>query len=326
MQRTYNYTYLDSLRNDDRENLAIRKVFVCAYIIDNLDSVPFLKYLFVHDPEDPNSLVLPYYEYFASGINCKDLKMDSSMLLINILDKSNMSDFVFKGYDVRETNVYVFFDLTNYNVDVVTVNTHNRSIKYCLIDEIVNTRKCFAYTISDTVAKYFQSNNWLVYLCHENGNKFEIPIAGYIETGCNELSFLNTFGVKKSDDVSLLGPYYYFTDYENAIHKTKGFRDQAHGIVRFALFMGSMLVKLNYPMDPIDVSDIKMDRLEDDTFERKYECLTMRVSDHSGKWAENYDSVFVGRVELDDGSFLRDCPFIVVKKHDQHVVIDHVLV
>jgi len=326
MQRTYNYTYLDHLRNDDRDNLAIRKVFVCAYIIDNLDSVPFLKYLFVHDPDDLTSLVLPYYHYFASGIYCKDLKMDASMLLINILDRSNIGDFVFKGYDNSDTNAYVFFDVTNYHVDVGKFNTHNTKAKFCLIDEIVNTRKCFDCTISDAVTSYFQANNRLLYLCDETGNKFEIPIVGYQVIVCNELTFLYTFGVKKSDDLSLLGPYYYFTDYENAMIKTKCYRDQAYGIVRFALFMGSMLVKLNYPMDPIDVSDIKMDRLEDDAFERKYECLTMRVTDHGGKWAENYDSVFVGRVELDDGSFLRDSPFIVVKKHEQHFAIDHILV
>jgi len=326
MQRTYNYTYLEHLRNEDRENLAIRKVFVCAYTIDNYDSSPFLKYLFVHDPDDPNLLVLPYYDYFASGINCKDLKMDSSMLLINILDRSNMGDFVFQGYDVHDTNVYVFFDVTNYEVDVGKFKPHNTATKFCLMDEIMNTRKCFGYTISDAVISYFQANHQLVYLCDETGKKFEIPIVGYQVIVCNELKILYTFGVKKSDDLSLLGPYYYFTDYENSIRKTKCHRDTAFGIVRFALFMGSMLVKLNYPMDEIDVSDIKMERLEDDSLERKYECLTMRVTDHAGKWAENYDSVFVGRVELDDGSFLRDSPFIVVKKHEQHIAIDHILV
>ena len=322
MQRTYNYTYLDHLRNDDRDNLAIRKIFVCAYTIDNFDSVPFLKYLFVHDPDDPNLLVLPYYDYFASGINCKDLKMDSSMLLINILDRSNMGDFVFQGYDVHDTNVYVFFDVTNYEVDVAKFKPSNTAIKFCLMDEIMNTRKCFGYTISDDVTSYFQANRRLVYLCDETGKRFEIPIVGYQVIVCNELTFLYTFGVKKSDDLSLLGPYYYFTDYENSISKTKCHRDTAFGIVRFALFMGTMLVKLNYPMDSIDVSDIKMERLEDETLERKYECLIMRVTDHGGKWAENYDSVFVGRVELDDGSFLRDSPFIVVKKHEQFVILD----
>lgn len=326
MQPTYNCTYLDLLRNDDQDNLEIWKVFVCAYTIDNLDSVPFLKYLFVRDPEDPNMLVLASYQYFASGINCKELKMDASMLLINILDRSNMGDFVFKGYDVRDTNVYVFVDVTNYHIDVGNFKHHTDAIKFCLIDEIVNTRKCFNYTIGDMVTSYFQSKPWLIYLCDENGSRIENPITGYVHTDYNYLSFLNAFGVKKSDDLSLLGPYYYFTDYENAICKTNRCRDHAHSIVRFALFMGSMLVKLNYPMDPIDVSDIKKYRLEDDSLERKYECLTMRISDHGGKWVENYDSVFVGRLELDDGSFLRDSPFIVVKKHEQHIAIDHILV
>ena len=84
-----------------------------------------------------------------------------------------------------------------------------------------------------------------------------------------------------------------------------------------------MQVKLNYPEDPIDESEIKLQRLEDDTLERKYECLTMRLSDHDGLWSETYDSVFVGRVELDDGSILRNAPVIVVKKYDQFVAIDY---
>jgi hypothetical protein len=208
----------------------------------------------------------------------------------------------FKGYDLQDSNVHLFFDVT-------CKLQQAPNAKFCLIDEIFNTRGCFGHPI---VTQIFRKE--MMYLYDDNGRKYENPVAGYRFS--ENMSFETTFGVPMSDSLSLLGPYYYFTDYTNA-------RSNGSSVIRFALFLGSTLVKLNYPEDPIDESEIKLKRLEDDTLERKYECFTMRISDHDGLWAETYDSVFVGKVELDDGSILRNAPFIVVKKYDQIVAIDY---
>ena len=57
----------------------------------------------------------------------------------------------------------------------------------------------------------------------------------------------------------------------------------------------------NLPNDESDNSDIKKERLEDPDLDKNMEILIMRISDHDGKWTENYDSAFLGKIELDNG-------------------------
>ena len=71
-------------------------------------------------------------------------------------------------------------------------------------------------------------------------------------------------------NLAFLGPYYYFTDFENALYSTN---NEKKGLLRFAVFLGKMLVKLNYPEDPVDNSDLKREKLKDSVKEQ----LTMRI-------------------------------------------------
>jgi len=289
-----NYNLL--LMDYDQVYREIQNVFVCAYTINTSGSIPFLEYLFVHN--SAVQLVFPQIEYNGVGIDCEYLSSIASDILQNDF---KLDSVTFKGYDVQDSNVYLFF--------YCKVQVKFPNARFCLIDEIVNTRNCFGRPI---VSQFFRKD--MMYLYDDNGRKYENPVAGYRFS--ENLSFETTFGVPRSDSLSLLGPYYYFTNYTNA-------RSNGSSVIRFALFLGSTLVKLNYPEDPIDESLVKLQRLEDQTLERKYECLTMRLSDHDGLWAETYDSVFVGKVELDDGNKLRNAPFIVVKQYDQFVTLDY---
>ena len=53
------------------------------------------------------------------------------------------------------------------------------------------------------------------------------------------------------------------------------------------------------------------------------EVLKMRISDHDGKWSENYDSVFLGKIELDNGSYLKNTPIIVLKDYNQQIPLSY---
>jgi hypothetical protein len=323
MNRPYKYKHLEHLKNADIANASIQSCNIFAYNVNSNCMIPFLKYLFVRGSDEQEQVLhLPSIEISLDLVNCEEIRLLCAETLLDILDGSSIDDFIYNGFETCGDTVNVFFDIGNYVTNISKFNMHNQNVKYCLIDEIVNTRSCFDLVISETVSLYFQINPSLVFLTDDNGRNYETPIAGYVYSPTNHLDFDYTFGIRKSDSLSLLGPYYYFTNYFNAKQNALQSLENG-GVIRFALLMSSMLVKLNYPSDPIDVSDIKMDRLEDDTLERKYECLTMRVSDHSGKWAETHDSVFVGRVELDDGSFLRHAPFMVVKKYEQFVTLDY---
>jgi hypothetical protein len=52
------------------------------------------------------------------------------------------------------------------------------------------------------------------------------------------------------------------------------------------------------------------------------ERLLLRVSDHDGKWAFNYDSAYLGNVELDNGSFLEKS-ILAIKEYNQQVPLSY---
>ena len=112
-------------------------------------------------------------------------------------------------------------------------------------------------------------------------------------------------------------------DSDNEIGKyTKG------GIIRYALFLGNNLVKMNYPNDAVDESDIKKAKLTNaENIENKecyvYEKMTLRISDHDGLWKQNYDSIYLGKIELDNGDYLKDTPLYVVKDYYNHTPLSY---
>ena len=52
------------------------------------------------------------------------------------------------------------------------------------------------------------------------------------------------------------------------------------------------------------------------------ERLKLRISDRDGEWAQNYDSAYLGRVELDNGELIDD-PVLVVKEYKQQIPLSY---
>ena len=156
----------------------------------------------------------------------------------------------------------------------------------------------------------------------------------------NQLSELKSNTTPPQEN--MLGPYFYFTDFHSAIKQGGWSKDGEHeekydvfitendcgkykkgGIVRIALFIGNMLIKMNDPDDPIDESEIKKMRLNDPKIDAKYESLTIRITDYDGLWTKDYDSVYLGRIELDDGTFYKESPLYVVKDFNQQYPLSY---
>ena len=93
--------------------------------------------------------------------------------------------------------------------------------------------------------------------------------------------------------------------------------------MRFALFLGRMKVVENLPNDEIDISEIKKERINDVSLDKNIELLTMRISDHDGKWSNFYDSVFLGKIELDNGEHLKNTPIYVLKDYEQQIPLSY---
>ena len=148
---------------------------------------------------------------------------------------------------------------------------------------------------------------------------YEIPTVVYHGCPKQKMEFILTFGVSPSQEFnykdSILGPYFYFTDYNNA-------KKMGDGLVRIAIFLDILCVKMNYVNDRIDESTLTQHLLEtlDKTTEQYNDIKIMqRISDREGVWTINSNSVYIGPIKLDDGRIFKKGPLWIVKDYEQQI-------
>jgi hypothetical protein len=242
----------------------------------------------------------------------------------------------FKGFFYYDSNLYLFIDFTACELNINDI--YKRSNIWTIISTEIYQSTIFDMKISNSVNNFFLNNVELLYLLDKNGEVYELPDVWYCGKEEHKLNFTYTFGVTK-DEKGILGPHYYFTNYKNALIDGCWAKDGEEsifnkkitdkngkylkgGIVRFAIFTGKCLMKLNKLDDPIDESEIKKQKLAeiDNNINEK---MTMRITDYDGKWAKKYDSVFIGKVELDNGYKFEQGPIIAVKNYNQQVPLSY---
>lgn len=285
------YTYLDNLNKSISRSY--KEIYICAYNICNKGRCPFLTYLLCDNGDG-----LQFPVIYDADNNIIDI---TKKRLFDILQIELNKNF-FKGFIDNDDILHVFYEVT----DCTLIGSEHT---FCLIDEIVNTRTFLDKPIDSAVTHLFLHNPLLCFLTDAHNNKYEIPSVSYVGRPEHLLNFTYTFGVSRTD--SILGYSYYFTDFQNA--------QKEFGVVRNAIFYGVVLLKQNFPNDDIDASHVKNERLVDYALNTKYEAMTLRISDYDGLWTHNYDSVYLGNTELDDGTFLQNTPIIALKEYNQHI-------
>jgi hypothetical protein len=282
------------------------------------------------------------------NVNSENVIKLSKLMLFNLLSLTNHSEFdnniCFKGFYLNGRDVNIVFDLTECKLQIYDVYRINQ-MWFALLDEIINHKNLCNFFIDSSVTNFFINNNDFIFLKNENGDNYELPVVGYIGMNginYNKVSFMYTFGNSPKDKNAIFGPYYYFTDYKNSIREgcwsetakpvkvndilitdNEYGRYKKSSIIRFGLFLGKMKIVENLPNDENDNSYTKKERLEDTDLDKNMEVMTTRISDHDGKWAENYDSVFLGKTELDNGEYLKKTPIYVLKEYEQQIPLSY---
>jgi len=316
---------LDEYLSDVFERGEKPTVHICAYHVNLIHKYPFLEYfLFKNTPENGDLLHFPKFEY-----NGHMDAITKSITVIELLALSyhKEAEYVFKGYKNDDSNVYLFFDCSGLKLDGFKMSRMN-DLWMVTIDEIVNHGMVCNFAVDESVVSFFKDNSDFLYLKDGDGNIFENPVVAYSGVSRRKLDFLTNFGIPASGNNAVLGNYYYFTDYQNAV-KMSGWGSEENmngGVIRFALFLGNMKVLLNDPNDDADDSLITRNMLlNTDPSSEEYKAVRslLRISDRDGKWANDYDSVYVGKIDLDDGSVYEDYPLWVVKDYEQQVVLSN---
>jgi len=210
----------------------------------------------------------------------------------------------------------VFYDLSNLKIEPIILNKNN-DLFLVLMDEIINQEKMGNIPIHHLIVDLFKNDTELAILTDNMNTAYEIPTVVYHGCPKQKMEFILTFGVSPSQEInhkdSLLGPYFYFTDYDNA-------KKMGNGLVRIAIFLDTLCVKMNYINDRIDESQLTQYLLEtNDVSTEIYHNIKMteRLSDRDGVWTINSNSVYIGPVKLDNGSIFKKGPLWVVKKYEQ---------
>jgi len=168
---------------------------------------------------------------------------------------------------------------------------------------------------------------------------YELPIASYVGGCHSNIQYLSALGVSPSEHSAPFGVNYHFTDYNNSLkwspvtienylnpafsHGTYNKNDK-NIICRFALFLGRTKVVLNHPDDPIDESYMKKEALKTD--QSNIARMTLRITDHDGLWCKEYNSIYVGKIELDDGTVFENGPIWAVCDFNQQLFLSYQVV
>jgi hypothetical protein len=310
----YKYRALESLTKNMGEIRDVDYFVVCPYRVNTEGGAPFLQFGLVNDGVSLSFIKLPWTE--------------------SSIDMDKLSHL--QGHLVQNRTLYVFFD---YHPDNARIFSFIFPVEtFVLADEIMNHRMVYRTAISIDVLDFFTRNEQFLYLEHPRGKVYENPVAAYRGTYVENINFMSIFGVPCSQSDAIMGPYYYFTDHINAMKQgivptsdqlanrhfkkylTADNKYRNGSVLRFALFLGITKVILNRPSDTIDESRMKQQLLENaDT--SSMARSTMRMSDHDGNWTSQYDSVYVGKIDLDDGCKYMNAPLWIVKEYSQQVFL-----
>ena len=338
----YEYPAISNLENNIDKLLKNNNIFsiqICAYEVNNEAINPFLKF-YLHKNELDNTLNFLSLNFNEHFIDTNIIKLNSEIYLYTFLDLNNFNKFSetinYKGCLIKNKKLYIFYDLTNCKLQINDIYSDSK-IWICLLDEIMNENKACNLDINQDVIDFFINNLDFCFLYNKNNEKYNLPIAGYVSQEDRLLNFTYTFGVSKSNNDTIFGPYYYFTNYENALNQletlrnniketlTKDIQNKKMGIVRFALFLENVKFIQNFPNDVIDGSDTKIQKMTEhrNSFDNNLEKLTFRITDYDSLWTNTYDSIFLGNVELDNGTQLDNTPIIVLKNYEQQCSLSY---
>ena len=332
----YNFNALKQLNTDINFVIpeAVKNINVLGYRINTEKQNPFLEFLLIKTPHG--------LDYLKKIVNVINMTIETTLNVINInlkmllfglysndsTDESN-SHFIkcYNGCKIYDENIYLFLDLTKMNISLMDTHRTN-DIFFCLIDEILNTGKVCDIGILPNVTKFFTYSNvekYKFYHLYDDDNKlYEIPKVVYCGINKNKLLFTYTFGVSKDNKSAILGPYYYFTDFKNAMKQASNdLKEGVGGIIRFAIFLGKTKVKTNSLTEDEDLSDIKKEKLSVENEYTNYERMTIRITDYDGNWSNDYDTVILEDIQLDDYVKVKNTPMYVCKEYEQQVSLSY---
>lgn len=344
-EKYYKYKALDRLTSsNERIDDPFAKIHICPFHVNTAGKKPFLQYFMRKYPKTQDNLKEETFEFMSFDNNDG---IDPVFKAQNILDISfycfkKMVFSMYVGFLQKEKNYYLFFDCSDYEIEVHNLYRDNE-FWLLTMDELINTREvCGNFVVDPAVTQFFHDNSDFIYLQNEINENYEIPVVAYVGTLSSKSNFMSIFGQGQSDSKSIFGPHYYFYDYNDSVKMSSqmcsNFKKDNKpitimnwlnsdtipeniAVIRVILFLGKTKI---VETSTNDTSKTTLDMLKEDytraTKNHREIVNSLFIADREGKWTENYDSVFLG------DWFNAECEITykntyVVKEYDQQLVL-----
>ena len=287
---------------DEYEEITDGEILVefLVYYINHTGYKPFLEFMLFKSSEDDKL----YFPNFLQSTSNYEIVENASLLLDNLLGEGLCS---FKGRvvesptmnDVKSARIHqriiLLYELREKN-DTDMRLRHIDSIWWGTVSEIFNYRKIMFYDISNTVTDVFLAYPAAIKIFH-NEVLLETPMVFYNGSDSNTAKYNAIFSIKKANNESRYGPFYYFTDLYNAMRYAcydidTGEKNKKGGVVRFVIYPGKMKVFMK--KDRPDKSEMAKYICSLNPLEKK----TAQFRDNDSKWTEQYNSAYNGAYEI----------------------------
>jgi hypothetical protein len=283
---------------DEYEEITDGEILVefLVYYINHTGYKPFLEFMLFKSSEDDKL----YFPNFLQSTSNYEIVENASLLLDNLLGEGLCS---FKGRvvesptmnDVKSARIHqriiLLYELREKN-DTDMRLRHTDSIWWGTVSEIFNYRKIMFYDISNTVTDVFLAYPTAIKIFH-NEVLLETPMVFYNGSDSNTAKYNAIFSIKKANNESRYGPFYYFTDLYNAMRYAcydidTGEKNKKGGVVRFVIYPGKMKVFMK--KDRPDKSEMAKYICSLNPLKKK----TAQFRDNDCKWKEQYNSAYNG--------------------------------
>jgi len=283
--------------NTDDDEIVIE---LLVYYINHTGYKPFLEFMLYKSSEDDTF----YFPNFSQSTSNYGTVENASLLLDNILGEGLCA---FKGRIIespsmnRVKSAYIdkrmilLYELREKN-DTVMRLRHSDSIWWGTVSEVFNYRKILFYNISDTVTDLFLAYPAAIKIYYRE-TLLETPMVFYNGSDSNTAKYNAIFSVKKANNESRYGPFYYFTELYNAMRYAcydddTGEKRKKGGLVKFVIYPGRM--KVFTKRDKPDKSEMAKYIFSTKPLEKK----TAQFRDNDCKWKEHYNSSYNGAYEI----------------------------
>ena len=343
--KIYKYSGLEYLNTDAslmQYNPTTKQIFILPYHINKNCKEPFLEFAVIKtfelesglesglelekglkgekEKEEFHFISIPKDSLLDVADSCELL---AASFVSNYCEEENVT---FSGFLNDNEYLYIF-----YNLDI----KHNYSnglfkstpVWFLTVDEILNKHTCCNIQVNEHVSDFFMNFIDLTILKDETDSVIESPVILYTGTHFKSLKMDSIFCRAKIDN-GIFGKHFYFTDYKNAVKEGGWSKTNTHeevfgkritesdngkymsgGVIRYAVFSGNIKICFNHISDEVD-SDA------DDP-------LIERISDSCGNWSNEYDSVFVGRPTLDNGTIFENGPLLAIKEYGHFLPLSY---